>query len=49
MLYTIAVVLIILWILGFVVVPVGGGLIHLLLVIAVIVILFQLISGRRAL
>jgi len=49
MLYTIAIVLLILWVLGFVVVPVGGGLIHILLVIAVIVILFQLISGRRAL
>jgi len=49
MLYTIALILLILWILGFVVVPVGGGLIHILLVIAVIVILFQLLSGRRAL
>ncbi len=49
MLYTIALILLVLWVLGFVVVPVGGGLIHLLLVIAVIVILFQLISGRRAL
>jgi len=49
MLYTIALILLILWILGFVVVPIGGGLIHILLVIAVIVILFQLLSGRRAL
>ncbi|WP_420382743.1 lmo0937 family membrane protein [Novosphingobium sp.] len=48
MLYTIAIVLLVLWVLGFVVVPVGGGLIHILLVIAVIVLLFQLISGRRA-
>jgi hypothetical protein len=49
MLYTIAVVLFILWLLGFVAFHVGGGLIHLLLVIAVVVIVFQLISGRRVL
>jgi hypothetical protein len=47
MLYTIAIVLLILWLLGFVVVPVGGSLIHLLLVIALVVIVFQFISGRR--
>lgn len=47
MLWTIAVVLLVLWLLGFVVVPIGGGLIHLLLVVAVIVIIFQLLSGRR--
>jgi hypothetical protein len=47
MLYTIAVILVILWVIGFVAVPMGGSLIHLLLVIAVIVVLFQLISGRR--
>jgi len=46
MLWTIAVVLIILWLLG-VVVHVGGGLIHLLLVIAIIVGLIQLFTGRR--
>lgn len=49
MLYTIAVVLLVLWLLGFFVAHVGGGLIHLLLVIAVIVIVVQLITGRRAL
>jgi len=48
MLYTIAVILLVLWLLGFFVVHVGG-LIHLLLVIAVIVIVVQLITGRRAL
>ncbi len=48
MLYTIAVVLIVLWLLGFVA-HVGGGLIHLLLVIAVIVIIYRLVTGRRAL
>jgi len=39
----------VLWLLGFVAFHVGGGLIHLLLVIAVVVIVFQLITGRRAL
>ncbi len=48
MLYTIAVVLVVLWLLGFAV-HIGGGLIHLLLVIAVVVVIFQLITGRRAL
>jgi len=46
MLWTIAVILFILWILGFCVVHVGGGLIHLLLVIAVIVIVYRLVTGR---
>jgi len=46
MLWTIAVILIILWLMG-VVVHVGGGLIHLLLVIAIIVGLVQLFTGRR--
>jgi len=49
MLYTLAVILLILWALGFVAFHVGGGLIHILLVIAVIVVIFQLVSGRRAL
>ncbi len=49
MLYTVAVVLLVLWLLGFFVVHVGGGLIHLLLVIAVIAIIYQLMTGRRAL
>ena len=46
MLWTIAVILVVLWLLG-VVVHVGGGLIHLLLVIAIIVGLVQLFTGRR--
>lgn len=46
MLWTIAVILVILWLLGFFVFPIGGGLIHLLLVIAVIVIIFRLATGR---
>jgi hypothetical protein len=47
MLWTLAVVLFILWLLGFVAFHVGGGLIHLLLVVAIIVVLIRLITGRR--
>lgn len=47
MLVTLAVVLFILWALGFLAFHVGGGLIHLLLVVALIVIVFRLITGRR--
>jgi hypothetical protein len=47
MLITLAIVLIILWALGFVAFHVGGALIHLLLVIALIVIVVRLLSGRR--
>jgi len=47
MLWTIAVILFVLWLLGFVALHVDGGLIHLLLVIAVIVIVYQLVTGRR--
>ena len=47
MLWTIFVILLILWLLGFFAFHVGGGLIHLLLVIAVIVLVVQLIQGRR--
>ena len=47
MLWTLAVVLFILWLLGFAVFHVAGGLIHILLVIAVIVILARIITGRR--
>ena len=47
MLWTICVVLIILWLLGLVSGTTMGGLIHVLLVIAVIVILVQVISGRK--
>ena len=46
MLWTIIVILLILWLLGFGF-HVGGGLIHLVLVIAVIVLIFNLVSGRR--
>jgi hypothetical protein len=47
MLYTIAIVLIVLWLLGLVTSYTMGGFIHILLVIAVIMILINLISGRR--
>ena len=47
MLWTIFVVLLILWLLGFSL-HIAGGLIHLLLVIAVVVLVINLISGRRA-
>jgi hypothetical protein len=48
MLWTIFVILLVLWLLGFVGSYTMGGLIHLLLVLAVIVLIFQLLSGRRA-
>ena len=46
MLYTIVVVLVVLWLLGLVG-HIAGGFIHLLLVVAVIILIFNLISGRR--
>ena len=49
MLYTIAIVLLILWVLGLVTSTTMGGFVHVLLVIAVVVILLQIISGRRSL
>lgn len=49
MLYTIAVVLVILWLLGLVTSYTVGGFIHVLLVIAIIMILVNVISGRRSL
>ncbi len=47
MLYTIAVVMIVLWLLGLVTSTTLGGLIHILLVIAIIMILINVIQGRR--
>ena len=49
MLYTIAVVLLVLWLLGLVTSYTMGGFIHILLVVAIIMVLVNLISGRRAL
>lgn len=47
MLYTIAIILVALWILGSLTAFTAGGLLHLLLVAAVIIVVFQLITGRR--
>ena len=49
MLYTIAVILLVLWLLGLVTGATIGGFIHLLLVIAIVMVLVNLISGRRRL
>jgi hypothetical protein len=47
MLYTIAIVLLVLWTMGLVSAYTVGGFIHVLLVLAIIVVLLQVISGRR--
>jgi hypothetical protein len=49
MLYTIAVVLLIMWLLGLVTSTTMGGFIHILLVIAIVMVLVNVISGRRSL
>jgi hypothetical protein len=49
MLWTLAIVLIVLWLLGIVTSTTVGGFIHILLVIAIIVVLLRLIQGRRVL
>jgi len=49
MLYTVAVVLIVLWLLGLVTSYTIGGFIHILLVIAIIVVLLRVISGKKPL
>jgi Family of unknown function (DUF5670) len=49
MLQTIAIVLIILWLLGYVTANTMGGFIHVLLVVAIILILIRIISGRKPL
>ena len=48
MLYTVAIVLVILWLLGLVSSYTMGGFIHVLLVVAVVVILVNFLSGRKA-
>jgi len=48
MLWTIAVILLVVWALGLGTSYTAGGLVHLLLVIALIVIVFQFITGRRS-
>jgi hypothetical protein len=47
MLWTILIIILVLWLIGFLA-HLGGGLIHLLLVVAVVVFVIQLITGRRA-
>lgn len=47
MLYTIAVVLLVLWLLGLVTSFTAGGLLHVLLVVAVVMVIFQVVSGRK--
>jgi hypothetical protein len=47
MIYTIAVILLVLWLLGLATSFTAGGLLHLLLVIAVVMVIYQLITGRR--
>lgn len=49
MLYALAVFLLVIWLLGFLAFHVGGALIHLLLVIAAFVIIYQFVTGRRVL
>ena len=49
MLYTIAVILIVLWLLGLVTSTTMGGFIHVLIVIAIVVVLLRVISGRKVL
>ena len=47
MLWTIALVLLVLWLLGVVALPAAGSLIHILLVLALVMVIYQVISGRR--
>lgn len=49
MLYTIVIALLILWLLGLVTSTTMGGLVHVLLVVAVVIVLLRVISGRRVL
>ncbi len=49
MLYTIALILVILWLLGLVTSVTAGGLIHILLVIAIVVVLLRVIGGGKIL
>jgi hypothetical protein len=48
MLWTIALILLVLWMLGMVTSYTAGGLLHVLLVVALVVVLFRVIQGRRA-
>jgi Family of unknown function (DUF5670) len=48
MLLAIAAILLVLWLLGFLVIHIGGALIHILVVIAVIVVIIHFVRGRRS-
>ena len=48
MLYTVALILLVLWFLGLVTSFTAGGLLHALLVVAVVMVLYQVITGRSA-
>jgi hypothetical protein len=45
---TVILILVLLWLLGWLVVPIGGGLIHLLLVLVLIVVVIRVLQGRSA-
>ncbi len=47
MIYTIALILLVLWVLGLVTSFTAGGLLHILLVVAVVMVIYQLVTGRR--
>ena len=47
-LWAIVIILVVLWLLGWLALHIGGGLIHLLLIVAVIVLLYNLFAGRRS-
>ncbi len=47
MLWTIVVILLVLWAIGFLALHIGGGLIHLLLLVAAVVLVYRLVTGRR--
>jgi hypothetical protein len=47
MFWTIALILFVLWALGFFAFHIGGGLIHVLIVIALILVIYRLVTGRR--
>lgn len=48
MLMTIAVILVVLWALGFFAVNIGGSVIHLLLVVALVVFIYNMVTGKRS-
>lgn len=47
MLFAIAAILVVLWILGFLTFHIAGGLIHLLLVAAIIIVVYRIVTGQR--